>query len=249
MKLRTYGFVFIASLPLVALFACSGGDRGSSPDGTVSAGVEPAKASKDTSNSDCARFCAKAFGANTPAASACTAQAAHQAGLCYDCGPKATGGKTLCGQTCVSLQTDTNHCGGCNTVCTAPQNATSTCSGGTCGVVCDPGFADCDGDPSNGCEANLQGDASNCGTCGHACSGDKPACASGTCGCAPPPDASYLDSCSNCSQSGDVITCECCLTLGAGSCLGPRQIDVCTCPSGTPGIANCNTNLTCGGCG
>jgi hypothetical protein len=35
--------------------------------------------------------------------------------------------------------------------------------------VCDSGYADCDGNPVNGCETSTDTDASNCGACGKAC--------------------------------------------------------------------------------
>ena len=34
----------------------------------------------------------------------------------------------------------------------------------------DPGYADCDGTPANGCEIHLDSDPNNCGTCGGICS-------------------------------------------------------------------------------
>lgn len=39
--------------------------------------------------------------------------------------------------------------------------------------ACPTDFANCDGDPTNGCESNLAYDDSNCGACGNACSGGK----------------------------------------------------------------------------
>jgi hypothetical protein len=45
---------------------------------------------------------------------------------------------------------------------------------------CTPGWGNCDGVASNGCEANLSTDAKNCGSCGHAC-GSGVACAGGGC--------------------------------------------------------------------
>jgi len=47
------------------------------------------------------------------------------------------------------------HCGGCGRVCALPSgaaNATPSCSGSMCRLVCNTGFRDCDGDQSNGCE-------------------------------------------------------------------------------------------------
>jgi len=36
-------------------------------------------------------------------------------------------------------------------------------------LACPQGRGDCDGDPSNGCEADLSSDADNCRACGHGC--------------------------------------------------------------------------------
>jgi hypothetical protein len=49
---------------------------------------------------------------------------------------------------------------------------------------CRDGFADCDGNARNGCEANLGEDIENCGACGHACGNDGTtslACTAGRC--------------------------------------------------------------------
>ncbi|HQP33878.1 MAG TPA: hypothetical protein PLI95_01820 [Polyangiaceae bacterium] len=45
--------------------------------------------------------------------------------------------------------------------------------------ACKAGFADCDGKPGNGCEAQLQVDPRNCGTCGTSCHNGE--CAQGEC--------------------------------------------------------------------
>ncbi len=37
------------------------------------------------------------------------------------------------------------------------------------GGACAPGTADCDNDPSNGCESTLSSDSKNCNACGHDC--------------------------------------------------------------------------------
>ena len=50
-------------------------------------------------------------------------------------------------------------------------NATATCAGATCGLgPCATGFADCDRNPANGCEAAVNSDPRNCGGCGRICS-------------------------------------------------------------------------------
>jgi hypothetical protein len=68
-------------------------------------------------------------------------------------------------------------CGSCGVAC-APANASGDCSSGTCGIAaCNPGWADCDLDPVNGCETPLTTN-SNCGACGSVCS---PASGAGEC--------------------------------------------------------------------
>ena len=69
----------------------------------------------------------------------------------------------------VDPQTSVQHCGACNNVC-ATANGTSICVAGACAIsVCNSGFADCDGDTSNGCETQLGSDPNNCGSCGSLC--------------------------------------------------------------------------------
>lgn len=51
-------------------------------------------------------------------------------------------------------------------------------------AVCAPGFADCDGDAANGCEADLRANTSHCGRCDGACAvgvNASSTCAAGTC--------------------------------------------------------------------
>jgi hypothetical protein len=57
----------------------------------------------------------------------------------------------------------------CGNACPARPNATATCSMGVCGFTCNPGFADCDGNPANGCETNLNESPLHCGRCENAC--------------------------------------------------------------------------------
>jgi hypothetical protein len=64
-----------------------------------------------------------------------------------------------------------DNCGQCGLDCRSLPNVLSggCTSKGTCEVVCKAGFADCDGKPENGCEADISG-TQNCGACGSDCS-------------------------------------------------------------------------------
>lgn len=79
-----------------------------------------------------------------------------------------------------STADDVDNCGQCNNACQL-SNATAKCFGGTCQVQqCTAGFGDCDSDPSDGCEADLNADSAHCGACNDACEmGQK--CVSGMC--------------------------------------------------------------------
>jgi hypothetical protein len=67
------------------------------------------------------------------------------------------------------LARSTDHCGACNTRCTA-TGGTAVCNVGRCGVSrCDPGRGDCDGNAGNGCETSLRDTLAHCGACGAAC--------------------------------------------------------------------------------
>nr|MBK7070110.1 hypothetical protein [Deltaproteobacteria bacterium] len=82
-----------------------------------------------------------------------------------------------------NTQTDLAHCGACNRACPARANATTTCASGACGFTCTPGFSDCDGDASNGCEVNTATSTTSCGACGRACNppNGTASCAAGVC--------------------------------------------------------------------
>lgn len=69
-----------------------------------------------------------------------------------------------------SLVDDDSHCGACDNDCgTKPNVAQSTCADGVCHVLaCEPGWDDCDGEGSNGCEASLS-DLATCGACDFDC--------------------------------------------------------------------------------
>jgi hypothetical protein len=86
-------------------------------------------------------------------------------------------------------QTDIHNCGTCGHECPVNHNSPA-CVAGACQTnQCDPGWGDCDSDPTTGCEQDVATDLNNCGSCGHACAstaGSFPnvagfTCAAGAC--------------------------------------------------------------------
>jgi hypothetical protein len=119
-------------------------------------------------------------------------------------------------------------------------HALATCdAAGDCAIAsCRPGWADCDGVASNGCEADLT-QAKTCGSCKTACSGSTPVCSAGTCAssCASPATncngscADLKTSASNCGACGKI-------------CSPPQGYEGAG-PTENFGVASC-TNGTCG---
>jgi RHS repeat-associated protein len=159
------------------------------------------------------------------------------------------------------------NCGSCGHACAFP-NAAASCDDGACALgACNAGFADCDGNPYDGCEANLATSTANCGTCGNACENahGTAACVGGA--CAPSCAAGYGD-CDGDPTNG----CESNLTslLNCGACgqaCAPAHANA-TCATGTcsflscgAGWGNCDNDLAngcetpldtltdCGACG
>jgi hypothetical protein len=96
-----------------------------------------------------------------------------------------------CNGLCVANDAVTS-CGAACAPCPDRPNATVACNGTACVYTCPANFADCDGNPNNGCEANLLMDPQNCGGCGtgpkdpHVCAAGgnhQQVCVSGQCGC------------------------------------------------------------------
>jgi len=82
-----------------------------------------------------------------------------------------------------NLNTDLTNCARCGAACPARANATISCTAGVCAFACAANFADCDGNPNNGCEVDLRVTVANCGTCGVTCrtANGTPACVAGAC--------------------------------------------------------------------
>jgi hypothetical protein len=104
--------------------------------------------------------------------------------------------------------------------CGTPPNGAAACILGACRLAqCNVGFADCDGNPSNGCEVNTTSDISNCGACNVVCTATNgsAACANGAC---------------------RVTSCNTGYTLVNGTCQ-PVQQPQCNQPS------DCGTSTVC----
>ncbi len=155
----------------------------------------------------------------------------------------------------LDTSTNVNNCGACGLSCAAGNNASATCTAGACLLSCMSGFADCDRDRSNGCEADTNRSADNCGTCATRCmpaANAAPSCSSGTCALACNTGFANCDgsNANGCEQSitDDVNHCgACAMRCASADNAAPR------CASGTcaimctAGFANCDGS-TSNGC-
>jgi hypothetical protein len=56
-----------------------------------------------------------------------------------------------CSGFCRNVDTNPDNCGTCGNVCSS-SNGVPSCTSGSCAIVCNPGFANCDGSAASGCE-------------------------------------------------------------------------------------------------
>lgn len=159
------------------------------------------------------------------------------------------------------------HCGICDNRCggTAPH-AAAICADGRCGLACDPGWADCDGNAANGCEALLSR-PETCGGCATTCSGTAFLCsgdAAAGFACVPPP---CLEPPTRCGESCVDTALDPSHCGGCGVACPDRPNAAATCAGGAcglrcdPGFGDCdgapdngcetplNTTSDCGACG
>ncbi len=146
------------------------------------------------------------------------------------------------------LRTSSAHCGACATACTY-ANAMGVCAMASCSMgACMAGYADCDMNPTNGCEIHTAVDVNNCGVCGNACAppNARPGCAGGACtvaACNPgSADCDHLaaDGCE--VDTNDLVT-DCgacghhCVLFQAAAVCGTGVCQIAAC---NPGYADCN---------
>jgi len=151
------------------------------------------------------------------------------------------------------LLSDVANCGACGEVCDL-DNATAICVDGACAVgACDEGWGDCDGDPSNGCETDLNapdacGDCvalggvpgGPCGTCGE---GTWSCTAEETLSCDDDPGAARLNACGGCASLDAAPETPCGL-CDAGTYVCEGNDALACVGDDDPSVVN-----ACGGCG
>jgi hypothetical protein len=142
---------------------------------------------------------------------------------------------------CETTTTTLTDCGGCDVACGGLSHASATCISGSCGILkCAPGYADCDGQPGNGCEAVL-GSLQNCGGCNVPC--DKASCAGGVCTSIDCGENASLADC-----DGDGATCEVNLASdvnNCGRCGVACQVDPGVTAHGTLSCSTLGCAITC----
>ncbi len=126
-------------------------------------------------------------------------------------------------------------------------NGSLRCNATECTLVCDTGFADCNGNSDDGCESNLRSTATSCGACGATCATGEP-CLQGRCGC--PMGMNVCGTvCAN--LSSDNSHCGACDRVCPGTSI--CQSGRCVCTAGlyvcASGCVNFNTDaMNCGNC-
>ena len=166
---------------------------------------------------------------------------------------------TRCGDECVNLDGDDDHCGACDHRCPGDKSLhyAGDCKSGVCTIMCLDSHLDCDNDAANGCEVNRLEDIDNCAGCGVKCAppsypGQQVKCEQGF--CVYPCDATHLDcdadpftgceiavgpdNCFLCGYEctkGGLFMSEC--VVDAGGCV--------TQGSCTTGTLNCDAVLDC----
>ncbi len=142
-------------------------------------------------------------------------------------------GKQLCQGACVSLTDPLYGCGDPSCKPCSLAHGAAACQGRTCVVAqCDPGYADCNKNPADGCEVDLS-KPSSCGACNAVCPATAPVCA----------------------PAGGTFACSTGCTAAAPLLCGAECVDPLTsvnhcgaCNQKCPDVANGTTACTAGAC-
>ena len=125
--------------------------------------------------------------------------------------------------------------GGCGEILAIPERGVDprvACVGGEC--ACEAGYADCDGDAENGCEADLAS-AASCGACGVVCR--HAACQAGACVCEPGFDDCDGDAANGCEA--DLASDTSCGACGRACVNAACAAGACEC---LPGFSDCDAD-------
>jgi hypothetical protein len=162
-------------------------------------------------------------------------------------------GFKACSGACVPDSDPAHGCGAASCApCAFPHADVEGCSTAQKCLLgkCADGYADCDGDPANGCEVHLGDDGANCGACGHTCAlaNAATACVTGACAVAAC-DTGFGD-CNGVAADGCEVATSSDLAH-CGSCTTPCPTVANTtfsCTGGACAIAACAaTALSCNG--
>jgi len=168
----------------------------------------------------------------------------HGSTRCVDgeCAPRCGQGFSDCnGDASDGCETDIGAaltaCGACGERCD-PENGTGTCSDGACMVACDEGYADCNGDASDGCEADLAA-PETCGSCDNHCSesGGIATCEKGACSvsCLP----GFLDCTGGVEDGCETNIAQSPSNCGACGTVCPSTVGTAVCNDGECGVSTC----------
>jgi len=152
------------------------------------------------------------------------------------------------------LATDEANCGACGETCQTGTGTTSnSCVNSACSPVCASTHRNCDGDPNNGCETNINADTGNCGGCGQVCGGANaaPSCVNGACilncnsgweDC----DGDPSNGCEKRTSGTDTQNCGGCGVVCPGTCTAGTCNAVCS----SNNLRDCDNNAFtgAGGC-
>ncbi len=227
-------------------------DRMPVPDGGCPAGL-----------TDCGGVCVDLQSDHGHCGSCNSPCSPNEACLSGRCEPNCPAGRILCDGECVDPETDPEHCGDCATRCTAGSRATPVCRRGVCGIECDPGWSDLDGDGS--CESPCEPNASE------TCNGQDDDCdgvtdedfdcvlgaqvgcttscgslGTGTCGtgCVLPGPSQCVPPQEQCNGQDD--DCDGACDDGFECCAGAAE--ACTTSCGSQGTRTCSANCTWSAC-
>jgi hypothetical protein len=148
--------------------------------------------------------------------------------------PTCAFGAKECNGACVQITDPAYGCGPTTCAACAIPHATAACAASGCAIgACDPGYADCDQNPANGCETDLS-QTGHCGTCNAACPSAAPDCA---------PAAGGFACSTGCGAGAPTLCGSQCVSL-------TTSLDHCgACGNACPVVSNGEASCNAGVCG